>query len=290
MFSLKLTKLKARLYFPRYSLPYWLGNKFRGGFGNVLFRAICSYTSPRCHACASNDECLYYVIYEKERQKLGKSQPPRPIIFVPPFFGRKESGRGELEIEINILGNYYTYLPHVIYGLRFLGKIGLNYESKYEVASIHDAFSRKEVYDGFRVDSEALKPIDLGKIEPVELKEFRVEFKTPLEARSPLEAECLLKMIRRRLMLFVNEYGEGKVPDFSIETETIEESWKKHELLHSSKRGGTRKFYGITGYAKYRVKQADENAMKLLKIGELIGAGSKASFGFGFFKISSPNG
>uniref|UniRef100_A0A7J2THG4 CRISPR-associated protein Cas6 n=1 Tax=Archaeoglobus fulgidus TaxID=2234 RepID=A0A7J2THG4_ARCFL len=166
MFSLKLTKLKARLYFPRYSLPQWLGNKFRGGFGNVLVRAICGYTRPRCHACALSDECLYYVVYEKEKQKVGKSQPPRPIVFVPPFFGKPESGKGEIEVEINLFGNYFVFLPHVIYGLRFLGKIGLNAESRYEVVSIYDAFSRKKIYDGFRVNAENLTTIDLGELEP----------------------------------------------------------------------------------------------------------------------------
>ena len=286
MFSLKLTKLKARLYFPRYSLPPWLGNKFRGGFGSVLVKAICGYTRPRCHACTSNDECLYYVVYEREKQKVGKSQPPRPIVFVPPFFGRPESGKGEIEVEINLFGNYFVFLPHVIYGLRFLGKIGLNSESRYEVVSIYDAFSRKEIYDGFRVYAENLTTIDLGELEPFWLKEFRIDFHTPIEAHAPLDAETLLKMIRRRLILFVNEYGNGKVPDFRIKAEIIEESWKKHELIHRSRRGGRRRFYGITGFAKYKVHDADDNAMKLFRIGELIGAGAKASFGFGFFKIS----
>lgn len=287
MFSLKLTKLRARLYFHRYSLPYWLGNKFRGGFGNVLVRAICGYASPRCHACNLSDECLYYVIYIKEKQKVGKSQPPRPIVFIPPFFGKRETGRGEIEVGINIFGNYHTFLPHLIYGLRFLGKIGLNAESKYELVSIYDDFSKKKIYDGSRIDVDGLTTIDLAEIKPQELKCFQVNFQTPLEAHPPIKAENLLRMIWRRLMLYVNEYGSGKVPDFSIKAEILEESWKKHELIHHSKRGGSRKFYGITGFAKYRVYEADENSMKLLKIGELIGAGAKASFGFGFFNISS---
>jgi CRISPR-associated endoribonuclease Cas6 len=286
MFSLKLTKLRARLYFPKYSLPYWLGNKFRGGFGSVLVRAICGYTRPRCGSCASSDECLYYVVYEKEKQKIGKSQPPRPIVFIPPFFGKKEDGRGEIEIEINIFGNYFIFLPHLIYGLRFLGKLGLNAESKYEVVSIYDAFSRKEIYDGFRVNADSLTTVDLGEIRPLESRSIQVNFHTPLEAHPPLDAETLLKMIRRRLILFVNEYGSGTVPDFRIRAEKIEEEWRWHELVHRSRRGGRRKFHGITGYVKYEINDADENAMRLFRIGELIGAGAKASFGFGFFRIS----
>jgi len=287
MFSLKLTKLKARLYFPRYSLPSWLGNKFREGFGSVLVKAICSYTKPRCHVCISNDECLYYVVYERKKQKVGKSPPPRPIVFVPPFFGKFESGKGEIEVEINLFGNYFVFLPQVIYGLRFLGKIGLNAESRYEVVSIYDVFSRKEIYDGFRVYAENLTTIDLRKLEPFWLKELLINFHTPIEAHAPLDAENLLKMIRRRLILFVNEYGNGRIPDFRIDAEIIEENWEKHELMHRSRRGGRMRFYGITGFAEYKVYDADDNAMRLIRIGELIGAGAKASFGFGFFKIFS---
>jgi len=287
MFSLKLTKLKAKLYFPNYRLPYWLGNKFRGGFGNVLARAICSFIKPRCHVCRSSEDCLYYAIYEKEKQKRGKSQPPRPVVFVPPFFGQSLSGRGELEVEINIFGDYYTFLPHIIYGLKFLGKIGLNADSKYEIVNIKDCFSGKEIYDGEKISVEALRSIDLGEVNGKSLNSFRVKFFTPIEASPPLNLEELLKMVRRRLILYVNEYGNGEVPNFSCKAETLESEWKEYELMHYSRRKGKRKFYAVTGYAKFRIEEADENALKLLTIGELIGAGAKASFGMGFFKIET---
>lgn len=46
-----------------------------------------------------------------------------------------------------------------------------------------------------------------------------------------------------------------------------------------------RSFYAITGFAKYKVNKADENALRLLAIGELIGAGAKTSFGMGTYVI-----
>ncbi len=285
-FSLKLTKLKVKLYFPKYHFPYWLGNKFRGGFGAVLVRAICGYIKPRCNVCNSSEDCLYYVIYEKERQRRGKSQPPRPIVFIPPFFGEEVSGRGEIEMEINVFGDFYKFLPHLIYGLRFLGKIGINSDSKYEVLSIKDVFSGKEVYDGERVYAERLKTIDLCEVKPREIDEFNVNFFTPIEADAPIKLIDLLKMIRRRLMLYVNEYGDGLIPEFNCDAEILESEWKKHRLVNYSRRKGKRVFYGITGYAKYKIMDCDENTLRLLSIGELIGAGSKASFGMGFLKIS----
>ncbi len=283
-FKLKLTKLKATLNFPRYELPYWLGNKFRGGFGSVLLRAVCGYLKPKCKSCPSKEDCLYYALYVRDKQKRGKSQPVRPIIFVPPFFGRSVSGSGKLELKINVFGDYTRYLPHIIYGLRFLGKTGLNSNTKYEIESITDCFSKKEVYDGESVNAKSIKTINLAEIPAKEVDVVKINFSTPVEAKVPISLNHLIHMVRRRLILYVNEYGEGTVPDYTCHDEIVESRWKNHRLIHRSKRGGTREFYGCTGSATYRV-EADENAFKLLSVGELIGAGAKASFGMGFYTI-----
>jgi len=287
-FSLQLTRLKAKLYFPQYHLPPFLGNKFRGGFGSVLLKAVCSHLKPSCNICKSVDDCLYHALYTRDRQKRGKTQPVRPIVFIPPFFGRPVSGRGELTLYINVFGDYIKYLPHIIYGLRYLGKMGLNATSKYEIVSISDAISGKEVYDGETVFVENLKSIELGKIKPRELeKEVEVEYLTPIEAKTPINLPFLIHIVRRRLILFVNEYGGGEVPEFYCEAETLESSWEKHELHHRSKRQGLRSFFGVTGRARYSISEIDDNALTLLSIGELIGGGAKASFGMGFFRIRS---
>lgn len=92
-------------------------------------------------------------------------------------------------------------------------------------------------------------------------------------------------MIKRRLILFVNEYGEGEVPDFECDDLIIWSEWKKHYLRHRSKRSGFREFHAFTGKAEYKINNWDSNAVKLLNIGSLIGAGSKSSYGMGFFEI-----
>lgn len=294
-FTLKLTKLRATLNFPQYSLPYWLGNKFRGGFGSVLFKAVCGHLKPECENCLSRDDCLYYALYVRNRQKRGKSQPVRPVVFIPPFFGKPVSGRGKLELEINVFGDYERYIPHIIYGLKYLGKLGLNAKSRYEVEKIIDCFSGKVVYDGESIKMNALSPVNLSEIGGIEtgietesdtVGTVGIEYSTPIEAKVPLPLNHLIHMIRRRLILYVNEYGEGTVPDYTCQDEILESNWKSHRLTHRSKRGGLRNFYGYTGYAIYRFS-ADENALRLLSIGELIGAGAKASFGMGFFKLLS---
>ena len=286
-FTLKLTKLKATLYFPHYNLPYWLGNKFRGGFGSVLLKAVCGYLKPECHNCTSKDDCLYYVLYEKDRQKRGKSQPVRPIVFIPPFFGKKIAGKGSLTVEINIFGDYTRYLSHVIYGLRFLGKCGLNKFSKYTLDSITDYFTGETVFDGECINANSITTIDLGRIDSIEEEsELTIDYKTPISVEKvPISLNYLLHMVRRRLILFVNEFGNGIVPNYNCEDEIVSSAWKKHVLIHTSKRGGKRIFHAYTGVADYKILDADENTLKFLKIGELIGAGAKSSFGMGFFEL-----
>ncbi len=108
---------------------------------------------------------------------------------------------------------------------------------------------------------------------------------TAIEARIPVSLPFLLQVIRRRLMLYINEYGSGKVPEFLCSADILESEWREHRLIHISRRHGKRVFYGITGHARYRITEMDEEATKLLRIGELIGAGAKASFGMGYFNI-----
>ncbi len=286
-FSLKFTKLKATLDFPSYSLPYWLGNKFRGGFGSVLLKAVCGYLSPVCSKCGSREDCLYHALYVRDRQKRGRSQPVRPVVFIPPFFGKRVKGSGTMTLDVNVFGDYVRYIPHIIYGLRFLGKIGLNSESRFELTGISDAITGEAVYDGETVNADAVTVVDLGEIREKKIsgEEIEVRFETPVEARIPVNLPFLLHMIRRRLILYVNEYGSGVVPDCKCSSEILHSEWKKHRLFHRSKRHGDRVFHGVTGYARYRIDEIDVNSLSLLRIGELIGAGAKASFGMGFFKI-----
>jgi CRISPR/Cas system endoribonuclease Cas6 (RAMP superfamily) len=291
----ELTKLKARLVFPKgFQLPYWLGNKFRGGFGSVLRKAICGYLNPDCLDCRQRNDCLYYDMYEKEKQKRGYGKPVRPIIFIPPFFGKSLTVEkdGFLNLDILMFGYYDRYLPHLIYGLRFLGKLGLNKFSKYYIEVVECV--GKKVYDGETIIVENLRKINLGNVDYTKyrgVKKLKILFRTPIDLeKEEISLEFLLKMIRKRLILFTNEYGAGKIPDFLCESRTLTQKLNSHKLPHISKRHGKRTFRGYTGYFEAEVEHMDDFAVNLLAIGEEIGAGSKSSYGMGFFRVESENG
>jgi CRISPR-associated endoribonuclease Cas6 len=286
MFNLKFTSLVANLEFPEYRLPYWMGNKFRGGFGSVLLKAVCGFLKPECKNCGTRTDCLYYALYVQDRQKIGKSQPVRPIIFIPPFFGKSVEGSGALTLRINVFGDFIQYIPHIVYGVRYLGKTGLNTHSKYVLTEIKDLFTGELVYDGNSVNIDCIKSINLDNLSGRKSGIIKINFLTPFELEKiPLGLDHLIHMVRRRLILYVNEYGKGNVPDYKCDDKIVRSSLKKHKLFHRSKRFGKRFFTGYTGEAEYEAK-LDKNGRKLLRIGELVGAGSKSSFGMGFYEIS----
>lgn len=103
----------------------------------------------------------------------------------------------------------------------------------------------------------------------------------------PPDLEKLLNMIRHRLILYVNEYGDGeKVPDFKCKAITTASNAHFHKLISNSQRTRKKEFHTHTGTVEYLVEEMDGNTKQLLEIGSLIGAGPKPSFGLGFMSIT----
>jgi hypothetical protein len=67
-------------------LPYWMGSAFRGGVGIQLKEICCLSPQIECDECSTR--CIYYELYERKKQKKGYAPPPKPIVFIPPFFGK----------------------------------------------------------------------------------------------------------------------------------------------------------------------------------------------------------
>lgn len=290
MFSLKLAKLRAELYFEECHLPYWLGNKLRGGFGIMLQRALCSSLSPSCDGCRRQGDCLFYWMYVRDKQRRGKSQPLRPVVFIPPFYGRRlQEQNFTLNVEVNIFGEYIKYLPQIIFALRLLGKAGFNPSSKFTLKSLSNAITGEVVFDGERIDTDAIKLIDLGKMEPLKIgKHLRIKLRTPFSLeRADMSLEHLLRMVRGRLILNVNEYGSGEVENFECRSITEESVLKRHELKVKSRRRGLITIPGYTGEISYTVKGIDNMGKKFLNIGLLCGAGAKSSYGMGFYTLEA---
>jgi len=124
---LSLADLNLTLRFREAELPRWLGSAMRGGFGQHLRRIVCFRPMQECDSCGLSGGCLYYECYERPYAKRGHASPPRPIVLVLPFFGRKIAlkGGGRISVELLLLDRTTKNLPHVILALQQFGSQGL---------------------------------------------------------------------------------------------------------------------------------------------------------------------
>jgi hypothetical protein len=278
-----------------------MGNTFRGGFGIQLRRACCPDLKKDCYSCNARENCIFYYTHMKKDSRVGYGAPPKPIVFIPPFFGKSFTiqEKGFLDIGILLFGRFIRYLPHVALGLSLLGQNGIGSERRYDVnkfklEEMRCSFSKEVVYDGSVINIGAMRTVDLADHAREGLQfidKLSIGFETPIMVKTgefPPALDKLIGMVRQRLILYVNEYGDGaKIPDFECSATVKSSNIHFHNIKSRSQRAGKRDFHTYTGTAEYAIEKIDENAMQLFRIGLLIGAGPKPSFGLGFFQIRS---
>ena len=235
----------------------------------------------------------------KKDSKVGYGAPPKPIVFIPPFFGKSFTVEkdGFLDVSILLFGRFTRYLPHVALGLSMLGQSGIGSERHYDINKfrldeMRCSFSGDVVYDDNTINIGAMRTVDLADYSSDGVSatdRLSIGFETPIMIKTdkfPPGLEKLLGMIRQLLILYVNEYGDGaKIPDFECSASVKSSSVHFHNIKSRSQRDGKRDFFTYTGTAEYSIQKIDENAIQLLRIGLLIGAGPKPSFGLGFIKM-----
>ncbi len=177
-----------------------------------------------------------------------------------------------------------------------LGQSGIGSERRYDVnkfklEEMRCSFSGDVIYDGNTINIGAMRMVDLADYarDGISVTDnLSIGFETPIMVKTgefPLALNKLLGMIRQRLILYVNEYGDGsKIPDFECNAAIKSSSVHFHNIKSRSMRAGKRDFHTYTGTAEYSIEKIDENAIQLLRIGLLIGAGPKPSFGLGLLR------
>ncbi|MEM2271990.1 MAG: hypothetical protein QXP56_04900 [Archaeoglobaceae archaeon] len=199
-----------------------------------------------------------------------------------------------LELKLLMFGDYIRYFPFVIHALQQFGSYGLGDvrhlgHNKFEVVQAKCNYSGKVVYDGDTIYPSNLKTMDVKDLPPVKYAKFRVGFRTPIKLPFgfPPPPEHLLRLIRQRLVMLVNEYGSGEqIPEFKCRGRVKEVTKHYHRLVGYSQRSGRREFWNCwTGIADYEFGELDKTGQWLLGVGKELGAGAKSSFGLGFFDI-----
>jgi len=256
-------------------------------------------------------DCSFYNVICKTNSKKGHAPPLKPIIIVPPFFGKEMTFYNDpfLKIKLFFFGDFNRFFPHTILALTLIGKEGIGgqkhtrdklqnrplssnseYSNRFVIDNIICNFSNNIVYDGKYITLPNLKVVDLADIPPLDLDSnstITISLQTPFITRNfPPSLPELLNKIKHRLIFLVNEYGSGeRIGDFSVDSELIEFSHHFHKLYRKSSRSSKDRFMGYTGKLSYKLHKIDQNAKWLLNIGSLIGAGKDLSFGLGMLDI-----
>jgi len=236
-----------------------------------------------------------YVRLEAAR---GYAPPSRPVILIPPFYGKPlEFEGGNLKVELLIFGRFLRFIPHILLGMQLLGQQGLGSLRHYglnafKIESASCAFSGKPVLQGNVIFPGNVAAIDAKEVQPYAGNFVKVGFKTPFTGPVfPKTPERLLWSIRRRLINIVNEYGDGsEVPGPKCSGETLSLTTHFHLLERRSTRSEKRLFKGTTGVAEYRFSEIDRAGSWLLNVGFITGCGPDSSFGCGFLQDLTPKG
>lgn len=292
---LEVAQLLAHLKFTTPAkLPYWMGSAFRGAFGQRLRQVCCVSFNQECRICDSQEMCLFYHLYMRERASRGHAKPIKPLILIPPFFGKELylQEAGFLDLELLLVGNFGKYLPHVILGLNLLGQRGLGSmryanQNRFILSSVVMKQTQQPIFDGVTINLTHFQPQNVATFSGCEADSVILKFRTPYTGFDfPPAPDRLLDRVRNRLIRLVNEYGtQERIPEAVAEGEIVNFTAHCHELKRRSNRSDKTQFKGYTGIVSYKFSFLNTTARWLLRLGAIIGCGPDAAFGCGFFDI-----
>lgn len=271
-----------------------MGSTFRGGLGEHLSTSVCQgLNCPYCH----NAPCLFRHVYVPRPAKRGHSQPPKPVIIVPPFFARKielPSG-GTLPLDVIMVGGYTRSFLQLVLGMIAFGQAGIGPDrhygrNRFEVVNVKCLESDGYVMKNSKVYASEFASKSLKDVEPLSGKEALLNFRTPFTGPYiPTTVKDIIRLIRHRLILFVNEYGTAEtIPSIDEDgTATLREA-HRHILNRRSSRSAKIFFYGWTGSISIDLSGLSDDARWILACAPILGMGPDSAFGAGFVDVLRP--
>ncbi len=230
--------------------------------------------------------------------KRGHAQPPKPVIIVPPFFARRIDlpAGGRIGVDTIIFGGYTRSFLQLVLGMIAFGQSGIGPDrhyrgNRFEVASVRCLESGGYVLQNSKIYSDSFATKDVKDLEPLPGGEVAMSFKTPFTgAYMPPTLQDIVRLIRHRLILFVNEYGSGEdIPSVDAEGRITTREAHRHILQRRSIRSDKDFFHGWTGSISIDMSKLSEKARWLFSCASILGLGPDSAFGSGFVEISPSN-
>jgi CRISPR-associated endoribonuclease Cas6 len=257
----------------------FIGSMIRGAFGHSLKKVVCINPKFKCDDCFAIDSCIYYDFFE---QKNTYHKYRIDYILEDELF----------RFSIYLYENRAKSLPYIISALSMmLEKNGLGRD--------------RITYKDFNFYVNDMEVYDAKKFKPIKnfIKQFRVDktcpkiilqFQTPLRIKKnnslmgikEFDLIYLINSIYQRYLKLIGEELSklNFEPKFDIKKQNLH--WKK--LTRFSNRQKTKmNMDGLVGEIK--ISNLDENSYKILKLGEIIGAGKQTVMGLGKIYIKDSN-
>ncbi len=297
-------------------LPEYKGSTFRGAFGNIFKNVVCIKEDRVCETCILTRNCSYHYVFETPNPGrftwFSSPKLPHPYVLEPPLEERETFAPGErLSLNLILFGRAIELLPYFIFVFEDMGARGGvgKYRGhgfgRFALREVRDAFAPgRTVYDGaqkvivhppvvqsgsvFLNDppAPALKSVQLDFLTPTRIK-HKGEFLL-FRSRGQLSAPVLLQNLYRRAFLMTFSHSDSDPPDFELpEFEDVlctdaHLRWQDWER-YSARQQRRHPLGGFVGQVTLVGNVAPW--LPLLRIGELLHAGSASSFGLGRFSV-----
>jgi hypothetical protein len=285
-------------------LPPYKGATFRGSLGHAFRRLVCTYPGLACEKCRLKRDCLFALMYSKplasEHPAFGRfTLPPRPYIINPMSGNETKFLPGsQFWFELILIGDAVKKLLPVLpavfnaMGEGGIGKgrgrfrpVSLQHSNINGVFEPLPAIGQPHTLQLFSKDTEPFgKSLTLRFDNPLRLLSDRKPMKEPPEFNR------IIGNLAMRMTLLANVYCGSSWLDYT-QIEELESEYKiiNHNLEWVDWRhfSGTKKinmnFDGHIGSISYGGEFGQWTA--LIRAGEILHAGSTATFGLGKYTI-----
>ncbi len=260
-------------FIPSWRIPLFIGSQLRGAFGYALKRTVCINPSFECTGCFAADNCLYYDFYESK-----EGYHPYRFDF--------ELCKSYYDFRLYLFGEATSKLAYVVSALhRMLTETGMGKE-RFKVSSYELFVNGITAMKEGRIVLPTTEPLSFAFPNGVAEK-VKVHFITPLRIKSDnrfvrngehLTLRTLINSLyQRSLMLEGKE--RAKLPFEPKGTIVDRFAHFKDLTRYSGRQKGKLKIGGLLG--EITIEGLDGESYRLLKLGELIGAGKQTVFGLG---------
>ena len=284
-------------------LPVYKGATFRGCMGEAFRRQVCKYRGLACEECRLQGDCLFAFMYskplEKDHPAFGKfTLPPRPYILNPMPGNETQFAAGSrFGFELILIGDATQQLTAILPAVfSQMGNSGIGKgRGKFHTVNLQ--------YTGNTGEPEPILAIGLPYIHALDgayteesFTEISLQFENPirlLSARKPMKEppgfDRLISNLAARMALLANVYCHAPW----LDTETLnlksEVTMASHNLewvdwKHFS--GPKKQHMNFDGYiGKITYNGILTPWYNLLLAGEILHAGSTATFGLGKYRV-----